>query len=232
MHRQWLEPNQTNRTNLEFSSFLAKAIDIERPVYSTGSCPTEEVVALHKALCSQANNFDPSKHPDSVVTGYNHDQRHLYHVKPLFRSLIILQTQDHEPAEDPYKKAYRLIRTLDESQLSAPIDFGPIQDDCEGYVDSNTTEVMTDLITAVNFTLQLESRENAFAGEAIDAKVLDDRLGNEDCTNIRAASWGYTGPRIQGPSSDWVDGDRRMLKNRLFYSCRWKSEGWCSGTPP
>ncbi|KAF2500630.1 hypothetical protein BU16DRAFT_523406 [Lophium mytilinum] len=144
----------------------------------------------------------------------------------------MLQTKDHEPAVDPYKKAYRLIRTLDESQLSAPIDFGLIREDCEGYVDANTTEVTTDIITAVNFVFHLEGRENAFAGEAIDAKVLDDMVMSENKVNSYASKRGYTGPRIQGPSGDWLDEDRMMLKRRVGYlSCRWNSERYYGTSP-
>ena len=122
-----------------------------------------------------------------------------FKLRSLFRSLILVL--DNDATQNGAERVVHLIRT-GLSETSAPITFESITPKLEH--DPSRGHVTTTLSAAFSFVMALESRERAaFPEEYRDPGVWEERDGPGSHMKI-AESSGYSGPRISGPPSGWV----------------------------
>ncbi|KAJ9426105.1 hypothetical protein QL093DRAFT_2076454 [Fusarium oxysporum] len=89
-----------------------------------------------------------------------------------------------------------IVLTGETKGLSGPISFASIADKSEIRTLNGLEAVETDLETAVDFTMDLEHREEAIFGLHPIQLLLREEL---------AERFGWKGGKIVGPSSRWVD---------------------------
>lgn len=211
VYQAWLRPY---RSDLEFARFLAHILSVQdgERLPETG-----EIIAVHHALCQQADSFEANKdqHPKPYMghTGYLLEESSHFRLQPLFRAIIIL----FDAPKISYKGfEVRIVRTGIEDHLSSPISFHSIQDKSQGYNGDGSTEVTTDLASALEFVLDLERREAAaYPTFYADESIFDRYYGDP---NPLARRKHYCGGEIRGPSTTWVTGQPQPKTKRMCFT--------------
>lgn len=200
MHRLWFHPL---KTDVEFGRFLAKFYRIEGP---PSKPTTYQVLQVHKALCQQVDRFlggTDHMHPKSVYGDvlYNPKQKEHFRLLPPFRSLVMVIDDSAFSHDNPH---VRLVRSHCGDGLSQAITFSSIKGKAQGKSE-RSEEVMTDLMTATKFIIDLERQEAAAYPEYYkDPDSLDEHYGDP---NVQVSLWNYKGGQIRGPSTSWVEGE-------------------------
>ena len=214
VYDQWFRGHDTD---IEFGRFVASLIALRTPLGEQGAT-IQDILTIHRAWCETVAVTLPLFYDqelrewkgDGPFPGseFNATQHMHYQLQPLFRALIIIY--NHSRHYDG-KPIVHIIRTGDTTGLSAPIIFEnvePVIDTASGLSSDIPDDDMitTTLSSAIAFVMALESREqNAFIPEGLtDPGTLDEMLGSKAGRDEFACELGYTGPEIQGPSTDWI----------------------------
>lgn len=179
------------RSELEFGRFAATLIGIGRRVRADRtdsnehySPAIEDVIAVHERLCARVESCDVTR--DSLASSkyvdlFGKSQAGHFHVRPVFRALILLLENSQPPNSGHL--LVRLVRTGKEDHLSHPISFAGIKDHKgDVFQDSQATQIVTDLATAIRFVVQLNETETPTSQDWQEAQHLDTWLGDSQNT--------------------------------------------------
>ena len=214
VYDQWFRGHDTD---IEFGRFVAKLIAIDTLLGEPGAT-ISDILEIHRKWCDAVAATLPTFGSQEVqaddyeraFSSYCFEKRqHMhYHLQPLFRALIIIY--DHTTRNDA-EPIVHLVRTGETAGLSAPITFEsikPVVDTVSGLSSDirGDDTITTTLSSAISFVMALELREqNACTSDKpTDSGVLDENLGSKAHLDEVAWDLGYTGPEIQGPSTDWI----------------------------
>ena len=214
IYDQWFRGHDTD---IEFGRFVARLIALRRPLGEQGAT-IQDILAIHRAWCETVAVTLPTFFDQEVGewsgegpfpgSNFNTTQHMHYQLQPLFRALIVVYDHSVRYGREPI---VHIIRTGDTTGLSAPITFEsvePIVGTASGLSSGlpHDDMITTTLSSAIAFVMALESREqNAFAPDRLrDPGTLDEMLGEKASRDKLARELGYTGPEIQGPSTDWI----------------------------
>jgi hypothetical protein len=178
IYKQWFL-HYNNEPTIEFGHFFADPVLIT----SNGPKTVVEIVRSHKLLCDQACQLLDQLGRGDILSDKN------YKLLPLCRAILDELDQDVEEDEDgrvsldEYSQAQSvlMVRTGDESHLSAPITFEQIKaqtlplrrDDC---ILEGIEVVRVSLKTAVSFITNLTQREEATFLSEENGHVIDRSL--------------------------------------------------------
>ena len=206
-------------TDIEFGRFVAKLIAVPTPLGEQGAT-IPDILKIHKAWCNDVAAMLPTFSSQEVQADdyerafssfcFNKEQHMHYKLQPLFRALIVVY--DHYASNGKEEPVVHLVRTGDTAGLSAPIKFEnvkPVLNTALFPTSDLPAEdtITTTLSSAMCFVLALESREErAFPKNSPrDPTLLDETIGRKELRDELAQKLGYTGPEIQGPSTNWIE---------------------------
>lgn len=175
----WLRYHKGDPPNIEYRRFFANLV----PVHATGPKSIPKIIEAHTRRYHQALAIHERVIPEEM-TSYNRgpesDTKN-YTNKPLYDAIVIVLDdwlgdvfeRDEEGRFVNLSKLsgrvnVLLVRTGEESDLSAPIDFGELR--CNGHrlplsrselKEEDNCAVRVSLATAIKFILDLEKREDA-----------------------------------------------------------------------
>ena len=170
-YKAWFRAHD-NRPNIEFGRFFASPIRIT----SSGPATAAGILEAHRSLCNQAVYL-----LDMIRQG-KAEQVHLwtwpdprnYKLLPLYRAIIVVldelmpyrDTKPHQPIlldEEVQRQNVLMIRTGDETGLSAPISFESIRSQSlplsRADIADHVDVVRVSLKTAVRFIANLQRKE-------------------------------------------------------------------------
>jgi hypothetical protein len=183
--KEWLEYHD-NRPNFEFGNFFAHLIR----VYSSGPTTVQGIVEAHKRLYVEAASLLDHIKSSEESTGHSGapwcDPRN-YTLKATYRAVIIMMDQyvdPYSPGEDFRKIIYLkehsekqtvlLVKTGDDSHLTAPINFEALKEgslclpiERTDVSVTNNDVVRVSLTTAVKFITDLQQREHTTFSEPV-----------------------------------------------------------------
>lgn len=196
IYKKWSRGN-IHSTEIEFSTFFGKMIDIRDPNGDTVQTPFDDILEIHKALIDRHAETEPlfkdveeTMEPEKEGgLGFTSKQWQYHKIRALFRSLIMVI--DPSVSYIPGSQAVHLVRTGVDF-LGAPIDF-------EGLGKKEEGSIMISLEKAADFVLELDGREAEAFPEGRQFAALDSRLGGVNAMRRR----GYVG-EIRGPTSSWI----------------------------
>ena len=198
--------------NIEFGHFFASPVQIT----SAGASTVAGVVEAHKSICDQVASLlarSACDKPESDSTDGSKarwpNPNH-YKLPSLCRTIIVIIDQlnlDTGPnpgqvvlQEQSRRKSVLMVRTGDESHLSAPIDFQSIKAEClplnkADVTDENLDFVRVSLATAVDFVAKLQWREDAAFSDSRGSLAVDGSLcptgvrGGAPKHHLSATTW-------------------------------------------
>jgi hypothetical protein len=175
IYKEWIRYHN-GRPPIEFQDFFAHLVR----VYPTGPTTIQEVIAAHKSLCQEAVSLlgrierGEAKRPNGLAW---RDPR-AYNLNPTYHGIIIVMDQYLEPDFEPdlgelidlheqaQKLTVLLVRTGDDSNLCAPINFEELRTNgfCLPLARSDVSATCDDVVrvslaTAVKFVSDLHQRE-------------------------------------------------------------------------
>jgi hypothetical protein len=181
--KEWFNYNN-NEPNIEFGNFFAHLVR----VYPTGPTTVQGIVKVHKTLCNGAallfERIDRGEANEIFPNGgYRWRQPQNYNLKPTYRAIITIMDRyvDHGQERDldlmpinleehSKKQTVWLVRTGDESHLSAPINFEALRANglClplarTDVSAANGDVVRVSLANAVKFVADLQRREDTMS---------------------------------------------------------------------
>ena len=183
--------------NIEFGHFFANLVRVT----STGPTTTTGILEAHKYFCDQASSLlsEISRGEACDVYPYRWPNPQHYRLLPLCRAIIVILDElfnldnlvpDIDKDVDGFalydkvshKQNVIMVRTGDESCLSAPISFESISAQClpldrsDITVGGNIDAVRVSVATAVRFIADLQRREEAAFPNSGGRSVLDTSL--------------------------------------------------------
>ena len=187
IYKRWFR-HHNNDPNIEFGHFFANPIRIT----STGPKSVTGILEAHKSLCDDISlTLRKVGQSEPGYTSYPWPNPQYYKLLPICRAVIaVLDELGPEPDLDPdgfinlntlsQKQSILIIRTGDESCLSAPISFESIATqslplarcDIIGKYDA----VRVPLSTAVGFVADLMHREETAFPNLRDSSLVDSSL--------------------------------------------------------
>ena len=169
-----------NEPNIEFENFFANLVR----VYPTGPTTVQGIVKTHKTLCDESalllERIDRGESKEFLPNGGSPwRQCQSYNLKPTYRATIIIMDRYVNPGqerdftmflnlEEPSKnQTVLLVRTGDESHLSAPINFEALRANglCLPLARTDVPAASGDVVrvslaNTVKFVANLQQRED------------------------------------------------------------------------
>ncbi len=192
IYKKWFRCHDGD-PNIEFGHFFANPVQI----LSAGPKTVVSILEAHKSLCNQAASLlikidcdKPEGMPiDSGLLHWPNSQH--YKLLPRCRAIIIIIDQlnldtgsDSNSVilhEQSQRQSVLMVRTGDESHLSAPISFESIKADCLPLASTNFSGSDIDLVrvslaTTVQFIANLQRREEAAFPNSRDLSAIEGYL--------------------------------------------------------
>jgi hypothetical protein len=212
IYKEWFRYHG-DEPNIEFGHFFTSPIRIT----STGPETIAGILKAHKSLCEQGYSLlseMDGAYSKIHLSSWPKPQQHK--LLPLCRAIVVLIDQ-LAPSESPepdgfvyvdkyaQRQSVVMIRTGDESCLSAPVSFESIRGHSLPLDRSDITArdeidaVRVSLTTAVRFVADLQRREDAAYPYARDRSLVDTSLGpSTACSTNKIGS-------LVASADEWAD---------------------------